>query len=164
MELRELTTDDLPRITALNNAAVPAVPEMTEESLSAVFSASDVRLAAVDESGVIGFLLGFAAGSDYGSANFRYFEDRGTDHLYVDRIVIDSAARGGGVGRVLYEQFIGLAIEQGRAEVTCEVNVDPPNPQSMAFHTRLGFSEVGRQTTGYATVALLARLLEAKNN
>ena len=157
MELRDITTVDLPRITALNNAAVPAVPKMTEESLAAVHATSDVRIAAVDSSGVIGFVLGFATGSDYESTNFLYFEQRGTDHLYVDRIVVDSAARGTGVGRVLYERFIQLAAEQGRAEVTCEVNVDPPNPESMAFHARLGFSEVGQQTTEYATVALLVR-------
>jgi predicted GNAT superfamily acetyltransferase len=42
--------------------------------------------------------------------------------------------------------------------VTCEVNLDPPNPRSLAFHERLGFREVGRQATkgGAFTVVLLA--------
>ena len=157
MHLRELTAADLSRITALNNAAVPAVPEMTEDSLAAVLSASDVHMAAVDGTTLLGFVIGFASGSVYTSPNFIYFEQRGTNHLYVDRIVVAGEARGAGIGRLLYEQVVGLASEQGRAEVTCEVNVDPPNPESMAFHTRLGFTEVGQQSTGYATVALLAR-------
>lgn len=159
MKLRELNSEDLPRITALNNAAVPAVPEMTEDSLAAVLTRSDIHLAAMDGPTLLGFVIGFGSGSDYASPNFLYFERRGTDHLYVDRIVVDGDARGAGVGRVLYERFIELATEQGRTEVTCEVNVDPPNPDSMAFHTRLGFREVGRQSTDYATVALLARAI-----
>ncbi len=157
MDLRELTVDDLPRITALNNAAVPAVPEMTESTLAAVLSASNVHLAAVEGSTLVGFVLGFSTGSDYASPNFAYFEQRGTNHLYVDRIVVAGEARGAGVGRILYEKFVWLAAEQGRAEVTCEVNVDPPNPESMAFHLRLGFTDVGQQSTDYATVALLVR-------
>jgi predicted GNAT superfamily acetyltransferase len=42
--------------------------------------------------------------------------------------------------------------------VTCEVNLDPPNPESLAFHARLGFARVGEQETkgGSVTVALLA--------
>ena len=42
--------------------------------------------------------------------------------------------------------------------ITCEVNTRPANPDSMAFHERLGFREVGRQQTegGAKEVALLA--------
>ena len=63
------------------------------------------------------------------------------------------------VGQTLYNRVVDLAVDQGRAEVTCEVNIEPPNPASLAFHSRLGFSEVDRQDTGYATVTLLARRL-----
>ena len=31
----------------------------------------------------------------------------------------------------------------GHTLVTCEVNADPPNPASDAFHAALGFAEVG---------------------
>ena len=41
-----------------------------------------------------------------------------------------------------------------------EVNVDPPNPQSMAFHLGRGFEEVGRQVTDYGfEVAMMTRPL-----
>jgi predicted GNAT superfamily acetyltransferase len=30
------------------------------------------------------------------------------------------------------------------AQVACEVNLIPPNPQSMAFHLGSGFKEVGQ--------------------
>ena len=134
-------------IMALNNAATPAVPVMTDQEMTALLDASD-----------FGFVVGFRPGSDYASVNYRYFEDRGTDHLYIDRIVVDETARGMRVGQTLYNRVFRLAIAEGRAEITCEVNVEPPNPGSLAFHARLGFSEVGRQPTDHGkTVALFAR-------
>ncbi len=55
-----------------------------------------------------------------------------------------------------------LARADGAPRVTCEVNVDPPNPVSMAFHHASAFVEVGRQVNygGAVTVALLSRELE----
>jgi predicted GNAT superfamily acetyltransferase len=35
------------------------------------------------------------------------------------------------------------------ARLTLEVNVDPPNEQSLAFHARRGFTQVGQQDTPY---------------
>lgn len=159
LELRELTPRDVPAIRMLNNAATPAVPLATVAELTALLEASSFGFAAVVDDELVGFVIGFAPGSDYASPNYRYFEERGTDHLYVDRIVVAEAARGMRIGHALYEHVAGLAVGQGRVEVTCEVNLDPPNPESLAFHSRMGFHEVGQQETGYATVALLARPL-----
>lgn len=159
MRLRELSPSDVPSILALNNDAVPAVPHTTEEEVTELLRASSFGYAAVSGEEFLGFVVGFEPGLDYASPNYRYFEDRGTDYLYVDRIVVAERARGMRVGQTLYQRVVDLAIDQGRDEVTCEVNVEPPNPASHAFHTRMGFSEVAQQDTGYATVALLARPL-----
>jgi hypothetical protein len=35
------------------------------------------------------------------------------------------------------------------SRLALEVNVDPPNEVSLAFHSRLGFVEVGQQDTPY---------------
>jgi hypothetical protein len=45
--------------------------------------------------------------------------------------------------------------------VVCEVNSDPPNPASDAFHAAMEFSEVGRAAIhhGSKTVRYLARVL-----
>jgi predicted GNAT superfamily acetyltransferase len=158
MRLRTLARGDVPAIVALNNAATPAVPVMTDQEMTTLLDAADFGFAAVMPTELLGFVIGFRTGSDYASVNYRYFEDRGTDHLYIDRIVVDEAARGMRVGQTLYNRVFRLAIAEGRAEVTCEVNVEPPNPGSLAFHARLGFSEVGRQDTDHGkTVALFAR-------
>ncbi len=159
MQLRELTSVDVPIMLALNNAAVPAVPMSTEADLAELLRKSSFGFAAVSGDEFLGFVMGFEPGIEYESLNYRYFENRGIDHLYIDRIVVAEAARGMRVGQTLYHRVVDLAVDQGRAEVTCEVNVEPPNPSSLAFHSRLGFSEVDRQSTGYATVALLTRPL-----
>jgi predicted GNAT superfamily acetyltransferase len=97
-------------------------------------------------------------GADYASENYRYFEARDTDSLYIDRIVVGEEQRGSGLGRVLYGAVFERAREDGRTEVTCEVNIEPPNPESLAFHDRMGFKRVGTQSTkgGAIVVALLA--------
>ncbi len=107
---------------------------------------------------VHGFLIAVDPGSAYESENYRFFEDRGIPHLYVDRIVVDSDARGSGIGRLLYAAVFERARSAGLAEVTCEVNLEPPNPESLAFHARLGFTQIAEQRTkgGTIRVALLA--------
>lgn len=159
MRLRDLTPLDLADMLALNNDATPAVPETNAAEMTELLAASSFGIAAVNGDEFLGFVLGFEPGNNYKSPNYQYFESRGTDHLYVDRIVVAKEARGMRVGQTLYNRVVALAVEQGRHEVTCEVNVEPPNPESLAFHSRLGFSEVDRQDNGYATVSLMARPL-----
>jgi predicted GNAT superfamily acetyltransferase len=47
----------------------------------------------------------------------------------------------------------------GRDRVVCEVNQNPPNPASDAFHAALGFAEVGSASVydGSRTVRYLSR-------
>jgi predicted GNAT superfamily acetyltransferase len=73
--------------------------------------------------------------------------------------VVAPHAHGRGLGRLLYDAVVDRARALGLGEVTCEVNLEPPNPGSLAFHRRLGFAQVGEQVTtgGSVRVALLAR-------
>lgn len=154
---------DLRRVAALNDAEVPRVSPLGLAGVRRLLPKCDLALAATDGAGTIaGFVFAVAPGSDYDSVNYRYFEDRGTDHLYVDRVVVGPAFRRQGIAGQLYDAVAARARETGRAEVTCEVNVSPPNPGSEVFHERRGFVEVGRQATtgGTLTVALLAHSLD----
>jgi len=158
LSLRSLTPDDLPRIVELNDAAYPAVPITSEAEMAELLALAGFTFGAIDGDVLQGFLIGMTPGSPYTSENYRYFDGRGTDYLYIDRIVIDAGVRGGGIGRTLYTAVFDLARSQGRTEVDCEVNIDPPNPESLAFHDRMGFARVGEQGTkgGTVEVALLA--------
>jgi predicted GNAT superfamily acetyltransferase len=159
--IRELVPSDLARLVELNNHNVPAVSPSDLDGMAALLEATDFTVAVVDEADperVRGFALLFRAGADYASENYRWFAARSSDFFYVDRIVVADDAQNAGVGRALYAAIIDAARERGLTEVTCEVNVDPPNPGSMRFHGRLGFAEVGRQSTKNDTivVAMLA--------
>ena len=156
--LRPLSASDSAELAPLNDAASPAVPVTSTSDLARLITIAELALGIEREGELVGFVIAIAPGADYDSENYRYFESRAVDHLYVDRIVIAESERGAGLGVVLYDAVFDAARRSGRLEVTCEVNLDPPNPGSQAFHSRLGFVEVGTQHTkgGSVTVSLLA--------
>lgn len=90
-----------------------------------------------------GFLIAFDQTAPYANINFEWFRSRYENFIYVDRIIVDSAFRGQGVARVLYEDLFEFARSQRQSLIVCEVNIDPPNPASDRFHRRLGFTHVG---------------------
>lgn len=159
--IRDLTIADFPRVLQMNNAAVPAVNRLDADDLAELVRTAYAAIAVVEDADsdtVLGFVLAFTAGADYASENYRWFSERSRDFLYVDRIVVGEGARSQGLGPVLYQHLFTLAQAQQLTEITCEVNVEPPNPGSLAFHTRLGFERVGTQATkgDSVVVALLA--------
>ena len=158
---RELTPADIAQLVELNNRNVPAVSPSDAVGMAVLLAETETTVAVVaddDPRTVLGFALLMRAGAAYDSENYRWFEARGSDFLYVDRIVVADSVQNAGVGTALYSAIFAAARDRGLAEVTCEVNVEPPNPGSMRFHERLGFTEVGRQSTKGDTivVALLA--------
>lgn len=160
--LRPYRDSDLESLVLVNDGAYPAVPITPAAELAALVAISSVRLVVEADGAPAGFVLGMPPGLDYASENYRFFNDRargsGDGFVYVDRIVLAPALRNRGIGPQLYAAVFEEARRSGAAEVLCEVNLEPPNPGSLAFHTRLGFVEVGRQQThgGENTVALLA--------
>lgn len=92
------------------------------------------------------FLIAFDEGARYDSPNFLWFRERYPRFVYVDRIIVAGAARGRGHARSLYEALFQAAQGAGHELICCEVNVEPPNPASDAFHAALGFREVGSAT------------------
>ncbi|TVR19673.1 MAG: GNAT family N-acetyltransferase [Nitriliruptor sp.] len=159
--LRPLRPTDHAHLVALNDADVPRVGPLGRAGLDDLLPHCDLALVAERDGELAGFVLAIAPGAAYGSPNYRFFEARGTDHLYVDRLLTAPRHRRAGVASALSDAVEDRARATGRVEVTCEVNVRPANPASLAFHTARGFVEVGRQDTGggAVTVALLARTL-----
>jgi predicted GNAT superfamily acetyltransferase len=107
------------------------------------------------------FLLAFDHTADYDSPNFLWFRARYPRFVYVDRIAVASSARGRGHARRLYRDLFEHAAKAAHERVVCEVNLNPPNPASDAFHAALGFVEVGRASVydGSRTVRYLSRTL-----
>ena len=80
----------------------------------------------------------------YDSPNFLWFRAQYPRFVYIDRVAVSAARRGEGLARKLYDAIFAAARAAEHDSIVCEVNYDPPNPASDAFHDRLGFVEVGR--------------------
>ena len=108
-------------------------------------------------------LITFDQDAAYDSPNFLWFQDRFERFVYVDRVVTAAAARGRGLAGSLYRDLIDQARAAGHQLIVCEVNSDPPNPGSDAFHAKFGFEPVGEAALPNGkTVRYLALRIEAR--
>jgi len=142
----------------LNNSHAAELSLLTPEQLADLVRQAyrAWRIGEVD-----GFMLALDETAIYDSPNFQWFRQRFPRFIYVDRIVVASAARGRGLARMLYDELISQASQSGHERIVCEVNISPPNLTSDAFHTALGFTEVGSASIhgGAKTVRYLERRL-----
>jgi uncharacterized protein len=162
--IRALEPSDLDRVLAINEANVPEVSTLDRDGLVFLVDESSFALVVDVGSEVAGFCLVLPPGSTYASVNYRWFMDRFTDAMYLDRVAFDAAYQGRGLGTALYSE-VHERVEaiDGIARWTLEVNLDPPNTASLAFHGARGFTEVGQQHTPYGiTVSLMERLVAAR--
>ncbi len=155
--IREVRDEDVPWILALNAA---------NEVVTSALDGAKLRLLLADAFHArtigdrAGYMLPLQQSASYDSENFQWFLKRHMRFVYVDRIVIADHARGQGLARAMYEDLFAAALRAEHRTIACEVNVDPPNVESDAFHARLGFTEVGRATlTNGKTVRYLTKIL-----
>lgn len=155
--LRDAARADWASILLLNEEFVHFLSPLDEPRLASLAKvACYFRVA--EEGGALGaFLMAFRKGADYDSPNFLWFNARFDDFVYIDRIVVAPAFRGRHLADALYDDIAGFARQADAVQLTCEVNTTPPNPASLRFHERRGFSEVGQQklSDGAKSVALL---------
>ena len=151
-----LTAAVEPAVLALNNAHAAELSWLEPERLSVLIGEAFLarRIGAVDA-----FLLTFDQDAAYDSPNFLWFRDRYPRFVYVDRIAVAPSARGRGLARRLYLDLFEHVARAGHDLVVCEVNSEPPNPASDAFHAALGFAEVGQASIhgGAKSVRYFAR-------
>ncbi len=144
VSVRRARPQDAAPIASVNAEGVPGVTPMGAEAVARAMGAATLFLVAEADGAVQGYLIAYDPEREYDGEEFLWFRERGRDFLYVDQIAVSARARGAGVGRALYDEAAREAAARGLASLVCEVNIEPPNPQSMAFHERLGFSEIGR--------------------
>ncbi|HEX4158942.1 MAG TPA: GNAT family N-acetyltransferase [Rhizomicrobium sp.] len=89
------------------------------------------------------FLIALAERAPATAPNYRWFAERFERFVYIDRVVVAENTRRKGLARLLYDDLFAAAAREGYTRVCCEVNIDPPNPGSDAFHAALGFLEIG---------------------
>jgi uncharacterized protein len=155
--IRDAHVRDFPAILTLNKDWEHLLSPLSHARLQHLDSEAAYHRVAEDETGIAGFVLALREGTAYDSENYRWFAERYDEFLYVDRIVVTESRRRTGVGRALYSDLFAFARTCGVQYVTCEVNVEPPNDDSSAFHAAFGFREVGTQWAANRTkrVAML---------
>lgn len=140
MELRPPTPDEFPALLRLNNDhAVELAPETAEDFARLISVAWRVRVA--DDAAAL--CIVFDQDSDHASQNIDWFREHYERFVYVDRVVVAPGARGRGLARRLYTDVMDVARRQDYPVLCAEINLDPPNPASDAFHAAMGFVPVG---------------------
>jgi len=149
---RNIEIADLPRVLKINNANTPGVSELILSELEMDLSNSLHALAIDNEHGeVCAFCITFAPDAPDAGANHRWFSERYESFVYLDRIAIDSNHQNHGLGAKLYQAVEQKMLQSAEhSMLCCEVNLEPPNPGSLRFHHRIGFTEVGQSIPEYA--------------
>ena len=154
--LRPLTADDHAAVVALNDRHVHLTAPMDEARLVDLVAATEhADVIDVDDE-FAGFVLTFGAGAAYDGAHFAWFAERYEDYCYLDRIVIHEDFQRRGLGSFVYDELEGSC---GRPVFALEVNIDPPNEPSLAFHRGRGFTEVGQSDASGHLVSLMMKQL-----
>ncbi len=131
----------LSNMLALNAAHETETGPVDTETLSAMLATA--FLWREEGGGADGFLIAFDQDAAYDSPNFHWFRARYPRFAYVDRVIVAPHARGRGLARCFYDALAIAARKAGHERIVCEINLDPPNPGSAAFHDALGFAIVG---------------------
>ncbi|NPU68517.1 GNAT family N-acetyltransferase [Bradyrhizobium sp. 83012] len=142
-------------LLALNNTHASELSWLTPEALAQLLD----RAWRAWTCGGYALMIALDETTNYDNPNHRWFRARYDRFVYVDRIVVAQAARGRGLARRLYQQLIQEAIAAGHDRLVCEINLDPPNPESDAFHAALGFAPLATASIhgGAKTVRYMVR-------
>ena len=139
-------TIDLPHIHNLNQDALPAVSSITINDMTQFLEMADYFRVIKVKNDIAGFLIALAPGKDYHSPNYKWFEKKYSQFMYVDRIVIDPSFQSKGLGRAFYDD-LKMFSQRYTPIITCEVNLKPKTDESLLFHKKYGFEQVGTQET-----------------
>lgn len=152
-------------ILRINAAALPGVAPLDALELHRLMALPNRHLVVEEESesrAVVGYALAFPSTAPYDGEEFLTFQRTlSRPFVYIDQIAIQPTARRTRLGSTLYDVLERDARIEAISALCCEVNLDPPNPGSMAFHQRSGFSIIGElHTADDRTVALLIKTLK----
>jgi hypothetical protein len=137
-----LDDDAIAAILALNAESVDKLHPIAADELRGLAETAYRIVVTPDRDA---FMIALDHDSKYDSPNFAWFKERYARFAYVDRIAVSERARGKGHGRRLYTELFEEAAADGYPLVAAEVNSDPPNPVSDAFHEAMGFEIVGER-------------------
>ncbi|NQV66373.1 MAG: GNAT family N-acetyltransferase [SAR86 cluster bacterium] len=165
IEIQTVEQSDFTSLLALNEDAVPHVNSIDSAQMADFLQQAVAFFKVVEAGQLAGFVISLGGGADYLSPNYTWFDRELKNFLYIDRIMVDPTFRRQGVARLIYQELEDRARAHGITSLCCEVNLMPPNPESLALHLSLGFVQVGTQFTygGEKEVVLLVKQLDTTN-
>jgi uncharacterized protein len=154
-----LSSPDATFVLSLNNTNAEETSVLDESSLKMLLDMA-FYARGINRGGTA-FLIALEHSAAYVNPNFLWFKTARQSFVYIDRIIVSISARGQGIARVLYEDLFAAAKRGGHDRVVCEVNIEPPNPVSEAFHLAMGFEAIGQATihNGLKTVRYFEKIL-----
>jgi predicted GNAT superfamily acetyltransferase len=157
--VRRLTSLDPSSALILNNAHAKETSELDLAGMIALIHIA--RYARGIDGGATALLIALDQTAPYVNPNFAWFKARLESFVYIDRVIVAASARGKGLARLLYEDLFTFARQAGQTRAVCEVNLDPPNSASDAFHANMGFLEIGQAAihSGVKTVRYFEKSL-----
>jgi len=156
MEIRALQISDSSSIWEINEQGLPGTGKVSEQEILDLLNYSSLSIGLFDSNSLLGFVICLPPKTAYGSLNYLWFNERYDDFLYVDRIAVSTANRDQKIGSKLYQAVIDTASKLG-VPIAAEVNLRPPNPDSVRFHQRHGFTEIGQFEHGQKAVIMMLR-------
>ncbi len=156
--LRNAIETDFDRIIELNDAEVRQTSAMDMARLRLLAGMSCYFKVAIVAGEVAAFLLAMRDGAPYENDNYGWFATHFKSFLYIDRVVVGSAYKSLGIGSMLYNDLFEYARMCGIKSITCEYNIEPPNPASRAFHDKFGFTELDTQWVAKGTKQVSLRV------
>jgi uncharacterized protein len=155
----DLSSYDATAVLLLNNTNAKETSALDGASLKALLDMA-FYARGIDR-GATALLIALEDSAAYVNPNFMWFKASRESFVYIDRVIVSISARGQGIARVLYEDLSAAAKRAGHDRVVCEVNIEPPNPVSEAFHVAMGFEAVGQATihNGTKTVRYFEKIL-----
>ncbi|MBB1472452.1 MULTISPECIES: GNAT family N-acetyltransferase [unclassified Luteimonas] len=141
--IRDVREHELDSVLALNNAAGPSILPLDSGRLRRFYETAEYFRVAERDGTLAGFLVGFGSASDHATSNFHWFAAQYPHYFYIDRVVVASRRRGGGVGRAFYADVQSYA-ELRYPVLACEVFVEHDSDPARIFHGSFGFREIGQ--------------------
>lgn len=129
-------------ILALNAELVHFLDEMDMAHMLDLKSYSEIFHVVEVNGEFAAFIIAIPENTAYGNENYLWFNEEYSKFLYIDRVVISPKFHRRGIGAYIYEQIFAYAKEIDAKRITGEIDIEPPNPTSLAFHKTLGFQEV----------------------
>lgn len=146
--IRPLDPDDFEQVLSLNAGAQPNVFLLDRAELARLQLLSRSHIVVAQSQVVLGYALAFSRADAYDGEEFLVLRSLISEpFVYVDQVVVQGSLKGTGIGRRLYEALAQVGSSRGACSLCCEVNTEPPNPSSLAFHRHMGFSAVGSLAT-----------------